>query len=98
MRSAVRQNGRCSGDLRAGRQRSNGSRLGWELHCNSPMTSRQQKVVGLRQRGLGRHAVAERVVMERHEIAELEPACVGFVHLSNAGGLILGEVVPIIVA
>jgi hypothetical protein len=46
----------------------------------------------------GRHAVAERVSMERHEIAQLEPARVAFVHLSDAGDLILGEVVPIIVA
>jgi hypothetical protein len=46
----------------------------------------------------GEHAIANGISVERHEIPQFEPACVGFIHLGDTGDLVLGEVVPVIVA
>ena len=57
-----------------------------------------QEAVFLTRLTLRGHPVAEGVGMEGDQVAELEPAGVVVFHLGDAGNLVLGEVVPVIVA
>lgn len=69
--------------------------------ARSVLAKEQAGGVAIYQNGLtesGNHAIAEGVSVERDEITQFKPAIVGLIHVGDAGDLVFGKVVPVIVA